>query len=102
MRLSEQIKLCMTEPRDFTRVDYTDPSNVLNYRQAIRMKCLDCCCGDKVLVRTCAIKSCALYPFSRGLSYAKWRTPSWTQTDETDREGLGQGGSISGLMDDKK
>jgi hypothetical protein len=34
--------------------------------KAIRLKCLDCCCGSTKEVRFCTIKSCALYRFRMG------------------------------------
>ena len=33
---------------------------------AIRMKCLDCCCGSKKEIRECQIKSCSLWAFRMG------------------------------------
>lgn len=40
--------------------------------QAIRAKCLDCCCGNSAEVRRCHIADCALWPFRMG-SEAKSR-----------------------------
>ncbi len=34
--------------------------------RAIRKKCLDCCCGQQAEVRSCMIKTCALYPYRMG------------------------------------
>lgn len=34
--------------------------------QAIRKKCLDCCCGDKTEVRKCHITDCTLWAFRLG------------------------------------
>lgn len=34
--------------------------------KAIRLKCLDCCCGNSLEVRKCTIKSCPLYDFRMG------------------------------------
>ena len=34
--------------------------------QAIREKCLDCCCGSANEVKMCVCKDCALYPFRFG------------------------------------
>lgn len=31
--------------------------------KAIRLKCLDCCCGSAVEVRKCEKKDCTLWPF---------------------------------------
>lgn len=34
--------------------------------QAIRLKCLDCCCGSAQEVRLCTITTCALHPYRFG------------------------------------
>lgn len=34
--------------------------------QAMRRKCLDCCCGSSKEVRRCPVKGCALWPFRFG------------------------------------
>lgn len=34
--------------------------------EAIRKKCLDCCCGQRKEVRLCVIKKCPLYPYRMG------------------------------------
>lgn len=34
--------------------------------KAIRLKCLDCCCGSSNEVKLCPVTSCALYPFRFG------------------------------------
>ena len=33
---------------------------------AIRAKCLDCCCGHIAEIRNCTVKNCALYPYRMG------------------------------------
>ena len=33
---------------------------------AIRVKCLDCCCGNRNEVKRCAIQTCALWPYRLG------------------------------------
>lgn len=38
----------------------------LTRQQAIRAKCLDCCCGSQNEVKLCSIKSCALWRFRMG------------------------------------
>lgn len=40
--------------------------------QAIRAKCLDCCCGNTAEVRRCHIRDCSLWPYRMG-SEAKSR-----------------------------
>lgn len=34
--------------------------------RAIRAKCLDCCCGSQMEVRTCPAENCPLYPYRFG------------------------------------
>ena len=34
--------------------------------QAMRHKCLDCCCGSNHEVELCPVKDCSLYPYRRG------------------------------------
>ena len=37
-------------------------------KYAIRLKCLDCCCGNTAEVNRCEIKTCTLWPFRTGTS----------------------------------
>ena len=34
--------------------------------KAIRLKCLDCCCGSSYEVKLCSVEKCPLYPFREG------------------------------------
>ena len=34
--------------------------------KAIRAKCMECCCEDKVAVKECDIQSCALFEYRMG------------------------------------
>jgi len=34
--------------------------------KAIRLKCLDCCCGSRYEVKLCTCLDCTLYPFRFG------------------------------------
>ena len=34
--------------------------------KAIRLKCLDCCCGSSNEVKLCTVSRCPLYPFREG------------------------------------
>ena len=34
--------------------------------KAMRKKCLDCTCGQKVEIRKCPVINCALYPYRMG------------------------------------
>lgn len=40
----------------------------LTRTKAIRLKCLDCCCGSALEVRLCSCDSCPLYPYRLGKS----------------------------------
>ena len=35
-------------------------------KRAIRLKCLDCCCGNAAEVRLCTIQKCPLWRFRMG------------------------------------
>lgn len=35
-------------------------------KRAIRLKCLDCCCGNAAEVRLCPIQACPLWRFRMG------------------------------------
>ena len=42
--------------------------------QAMRRKCLDCCCGQPSEVRQCRLTACALWPFRFGSDPARSQT----------------------------
>lgn len=65
MNFKEQLALCMAR-KNFTQVDYADPENLLSLRRAVRMKCIECNCGDRSAAKECAITTCALYPYRAG------------------------------------
>ncbi len=48
--------------------------------KAIRLKCLDCCCGQKLEVKLCPSVDCPLHPFRMG------HRPEEIPTYETGRE----------------
>ena len=51
------------------KMDTTDrrkPENWTGPLKAIRLKCLDCTCGQTGLVRECQIFTCSLWPFRLG------------------------------------
>jgi hypothetical protein len=48
--------------------------------KAIRLKCLDCCCGQKLEVKFCPSDDCPLHPFRMG------HRPEEIPTYETSRE----------------
>lgn len=35
-------------------------------KKAIRLKCLDCCCGNRAEVRSCPATGCPLWPYRLG------------------------------------
>jgi len=43
--------------------------------KVIRAKCLDCCCGDRVEVKHCAVIHCDLHPYRMGKNPFFSRTP---------------------------
>lgn len=38
----------------------------MNPVKAIRLKCLDCCCGSYAEVKECTISTCPIHPFREG------------------------------------
>ena len=34
--------------------------------KAIRLKCIDCCCGQMKEIKLCTVINCALYPYRMG------------------------------------
>lgn len=52
-----------------------EPAKVMSAIKAIRLKCLDCCCGSPVEVEHCPCKDCSLwvYRFGKNPNY-KGRT----------------------------
>ena len=38
----------------------------INRGKAIRLKCLDCCCGNSAEVRRCELRNCPLWRFRMG------------------------------------
>lgn len=42
------------------------PAEKKSRKQAVRNKCVDCCCGNKAEVRKCSATSCPLWPFRMG------------------------------------
>lgn len=51
---------------DTSEVPNRDVSRGVRPLRAIRLKCLDCCCGSASEVKLCHIQSCALWPFRLG------------------------------------
>jgi len=46
-------------------MDRKTAKRILELRDAIRAKCMDCSCDDKKEVEECLIPSCPLYPFRK-------------------------------------
>lgn len=52
--------------------------------KAIRLKCLECCCGQANEVRNCHIKDCALWSYRMGHrpeEYPTYETPELSQEE---------------------
>ena len=43
--------------------------------KVIRAKCIECCCGNRVEVKLCAITDCDLHPYRLGKNPFSNRTP---------------------------
>ena len=58
--------------------------------EAIRAKCIDCCCGNKAEVRRCTATSCPLHPYRMGKrpKSAGPRTPAQREADRKNGERL--------------
>lgn len=56
-------------------------------KQAIRMKCLDCCCGNAAEVRRCPAEKCPLWEFRLG------KNPYYRQNKRDDDEDDGNDNS---------
>ena len=52
--------------------------------KVIRAKCLDCCCGDRVEVKHCAVIHCDLHPYRMGKNPFSNRSKPFTQ-DQKDQ-----------------
>lgn len=71
--------------------------------KAIRLKCLDCCCGQAREVRDCSCLDCGLYPYRLGKNPARAGlknngsfVKSHGSTGDSDREGDTEGKYIPG------
>lgn len=63
--------------------------------EAIREKCLDCCCGSVKAVRLCAVESCPLYAFRSG------KNPNRRKTVLTESERAELASHFSGPLPQK-
>lgn len=48
-------------------VEMVDKKRISPLR-AIRLKCLDCCCGSSNEVKLCTCEKCPLYPYREGVN----------------------------------
>lgn len=56
--------------------------SITNPMKAIRAKCLDCCCGQRLVVEECSCEDCPLHPFRLGKNpYRKKREMSEEQKE---------------------
>jgi len=46
--------------------NWSNPEHHVSRRKAIRLKCLDCCCGSSNEVALCHTITCALWPYRKG------------------------------------
>lgn len=82
-------------------VEGYDGERITSPLKAIRKKCLDCCCGQRLEVDLCPSTDCTLWPFRRGKNpYRKKREMSeeqkaamrermskfWSKEDEVQEE----------------
>ena len=49
--------------------------------KAIRLKCLDCCCGQRVEVNLCPCEDCPLWPFRFGKNPYSNKTFRWHRAE---------------------
>jgi len=52
---------------------------LLQRAKAIRVKCVDCCCGSYKEVKLCPVLDCSLYPWRFGRPLTKEETKLWEQ-----------------------
>lgn len=53
--------------------------------KAIRLKCLDCCCGQAIEVKLCPSKNCPLYSYRMGHNPARKGVGGKFSQDDEDR-----------------
>ena len=56
----------------------------VNRSKAIRLKCLDCCCGNRAEVRRCHIMDCPLWRYRMGKEIKEDGTFCEPENDEID------------------
>ena len=84
LRLSQDYTATVGVKKLLTRVPVRKPSlsdlqalghEPMSAQKALRLRCLDCCCGSSGEVRVCAFRKCASWPFRLGSSPWKSRKP---------------------------
>lgn len=56
--------------------------------KAIRLKCLDCCCGSANEVKLCPIKDCPLYTYRLGHDPKRKGKGGFFTKKDTDKESI--------------
>ena len=56
--------------------------------KAIRLMCLDCCCGSSNEVKLCTVERCPLYPFREGQNPYRKKTELTPEQREARRNSL--------------
>ena len=56
--------------------------------RAIRMKCVECCCGNVAEVRRCEMMDCTLWPYRLGKRPARTSTPHVAHDSDTNDDGV--------------
>lgn len=56
--------------------------------KAIRLKCIDCCCGNMAEVRKCDIKSCPLWRYRMGKEIKDTSSENTSFCDDFEDEDL--------------
>ena len=59
--------------------------------KAIRLKCLDCCCGSEQEVRLCTCEFCAVWPFRMGKNPYRTKREYTEEQKKAMRERLAKG-----------
>ena len=74
--LEDEMDNEMDNEDDVNSVDNEDnEGTIISPLKAIRAKCLDCCCGQRLEVKLCTATTCPLYAFRMGKNpYKKGRT----------------------------
>lgn len=61
-------------------------------KRAIRLKCLDCCCGSAYEVRLCPLKNCPLWRFRLGTQCREETRENAADSQHQEKKGQGPDG----------